>query len=86
MPQLRLLVVIGTAATEAGGQPSTAAVHELLDERLELHSCFWKLLRAWTIAACVFGVNASTESRPVWTTLSQPTTSVDYPRAQIAHR
>ena len=32
--ELRLLVVIRTAAREAGGQPSTAAVDELLDERL----------------------------------------------------
>jgi hypothetical protein len=32
--ELRLLVVIRRAAREAGGQPSTAAVDELLDERL----------------------------------------------------
>jgi hypothetical protein len=32
--ELRLLVLIRTAAREAGGQPSTAAVDELLDERL----------------------------------------------------
>jgi hypothetical protein len=32
--ELRLLVVIRKAAREAGGQPSTAAVDELLDERL----------------------------------------------------
>jgi hypothetical protein len=32
--ELRLLVVIRRAVREAGGQPSTAAVDELLDERL----------------------------------------------------
>jgi hypothetical protein len=32
--ELRLLVMIRSAAREAGGQPSTAAVDELLDERL----------------------------------------------------
>jgi hypothetical protein len=35
--ELRLLVVIRTAAREAGGQPSTPAVDELLDERLSAH-------------------------------------------------
>ena len=34
--ELRLLVVIRRAAREAGGRPSTAAVDELLDERLSV--------------------------------------------------